>query len=429
MLNEDQQLAANEIIKFLLSDKKEFVLTGSGGTGKSYLLKYLQTHLFNDYVKISNLYGEPEIKHIKFTAMTHKAVAVLLSSINDEIETLHSFLHLKVNNDFKTGDTYLTKNNIFQFYKNTLLIIDEASMIDYKIKKYIDEAMIDPTNKIIYVGDDKQLLAVKSPTASVFTSNKTTVQLNTLVRAAENIQLQELINKLKHNVTTSTIEPIEELAKYVNVIGKSDMKDLLEDKFKPMDHNGIILAYQNKTVQKYNAYIRSLRGLHPTRFDSAEIVLNNHYITLPGTEITLNTDTEVFLANIDYSIPYTGNSIYNKYGLNLYSTFNSYRLTDDFKTRFRIILPEDYNQVKLVLDQLAKTKSWQDYYFIKETLPHFTSKDARTVHKSQGSTFDFAVVDYWDLIDCKQLNTLARLLYVAVSRAKKDVYIYDYTKP
>jgi ATP-dependent exoDNAse (exonuclease V) alpha subunit len=430
MLNVDQQLAADEIMKFLLSDKKEFVLTGSAGTGKSFLLNHLQTNLYQDYVKISNLYyDEPEIKNIVFTALTHKAVDVLQQALTNEVTTLHSFLNLKLFNDFKTGETVLTKNNNWRVYSNLLLIIDESSMIDYKLKKYIDLAL-DHTCKIIYVGDDKQLIAVKAKDSIVFTKDKPTAVLNTLVRSAANQRLQDLVNKLKQNVSTSLIEPIQELANYVTIIGKSDLKDLIEDKFIPLDHKGIILAYTNKTVNEYNDYIRNKRGLNPTMFESGETVLNNKFLKVKRqNDLIIQTDTEIHLSNV-YTTPissYVDDSV-SKYGIELYGALNNFKIKDT-ENKFNVYIPTDYGFLKNVLNTLAKNKDWNHYFHLNETLPHFTSADARTVHKSQGSTFDFAVIDYWDLMSCTQINTLARLLYVAVSRAKKDVYIYDYTKP
>jgi hypothetical protein len=303
-------------------------------------------------------------------------------------------------------------------------------MIDYKLKKYIDLAL-DHTCKIIYVGDDKQLLAVKAKDSIVFTKDKPTAVLNTLIRSACNQRLQDLVNKLKQNVSTSLIEPIQELANYVTVIGKSDLKDLIENKFIPLDHKGIILAYTNKTVNEYNEYIRNKRGLNPIMFESGETLINNNYLKL-NTKCTLSTDTLVHLpivsdriileTDIDYpqDIP--------KFKSGMYKATNMYALNDQ-NYQFSLHIPVNYSEVLSVIKETARQKIWTTHYTCKESIPNFTSADARTIHKSQGSTFDFAVIDYWDLMTCTQINTLARLLYVAVSRAKKDVYIYDYTKP
>ena len=48
---------------------------------------------------------------------------------------------------------------------------------------------------------------------------------------------------------------------------------------------------------------------------------------------------------------------------------------------------------------------------------------ARTVHKSQGSTFKKVFVDLGDLGKCRQVKQLARLLYVAFSRASVQLIL------
>jgi hypothetical protein len=50
---------------------------------------------------------------------------------------------------------------------------------------------------------------------------------------------------------------------------------------------------------------------------------------------------------------------------------------------------------------------------------------ACTVHKSQGSTYDKVYVDLNDILTCKDDKMLRQLEYVAFSRTKNLVTIYD----
>ena len=52
------------------------------------------------------------------------------------------------------------------------------------------------------------------------------------------------------------------------------------------------------------------------------------------------------------------------------------------------------------------------------------SAEACTVHCSQGSTYDRVFIDLGDIMSCRQTSVKTRLLYVALSRAKKEAYIY-----
>lgn len=47
-----------------------------------------------------------------------------------------------------------------------------------------------------------------------------------------------------------------------------------------------------------------------------------------------------------------------------------------------------------------------------------------TVNKAQGSTFDKVFIDLNDISGCNNGNQIARMLYVAVSRARETVYFY-----
>ena len=48
---------------------------------------------------------------------------------------------------------------------------------------------------------------------------------------------------------------------------------------------------------------------------------------------------------------------------------------------------------------------------------------ACTINKSQGSTFDAVFIDLDDVRRCNSGEQMARMLYVAVSRARNHVYL------
>ena len=61
---------------------------------------------------------------------------------------------------------------------------------------------------------------------------------------------------------------------------------------------------------------------------------------------------------------------------------------------------------------------------LKEEFPDLRPREACTVHKSQGSSFDTVYIDADDLSTCTNIATAARLLYVAVSRSRNRVVFY-----
>ena len=113
-LNADQKEAADQIFHFLSSDDKEFSLTGPAGTGKTYLMKYIMTDLLADYEKTCKLLGiEPKIFTIALTATTHKAAEVLSNALSYPTKTIHSYLHLKLQNDYQTGQSTIMPKSSF----------------------------------------------------------------------------------------------------------------------------------------------------------------------------------------------------------------------------------------------------------------------------------------------------------------------------
>ena len=96
---------------------------------------------------------------------------------------------------------------------------------------------------------------------------------------------------------------------------------------------------------------------------------------------------------------------------------------------YTVYVPESFNQVKYLLKETAKKKLWEDYFRLKECFLDLRPKEACTIHKAQGSTVDTVIIDISDLSTCTVPSMAARLLYVAVSRAKERVIFYGNIKP
>lgn len=69
------------------------------------------------------------------------------------------------------------------------------------------------------------------------------------------------------------------------------------------------------------------------------------------------------------------------------------------------------------------------YYSLKEQFPDLRPRDAATIHKAQGSTYNQVFIDLSDLSTCRNPDMAARLLYVAFSRAKERVVLYGKLAP
>ena len=87
-------------------------------------------------------------------------------------------------------------------------------------------------------------------------------------------------------------------------------------------------------------------------------------------------------------------------------------------------LPVDRDHHFALLRYFQRQKNWRKWYKLKETVPDLRPRDATTVHKAQGSSYDTAFIDVGDLSGCRHPDTAARLLYVCFSRATSRVILY-----
>jgi len=408
-LNTCQKKAKEEIFSFLLSDKQMYYLSGGAGYGKTTLLADIHNNFKELYLNKTKEYNiDNPIKEIHYTATTNKAATVL--SENGLIaSTVHSYLGLKVYNDYKTGETKLSINKSKWSIKyNTLLIIDEASMIDVKLKEYILMALCKNTSKVIFVGDKNQLKAVKGGDFTVFDICKGS-SLNTLMRVQNNDNLKWLNSLFKQGVELGQKAPKEFLLNHADqVLTNTNITDAIKECFIDPSHNNVFLAYTNKVVVDFNKYVRKLRNLPDATQIGEQLISNQVLFTRQNTMIA--TEELVKIDSIGSKTTYCGLTVFN--------------VETDKGT---VYLPKSLEELRALSKQYKKEKDWYNYYSLVENVADFRPKDAQTVHKSQGSTYNNVFLDINDLYSCKQPDTLIRLLYVAVSRAKHKLIVYNST--
>lgn len=95
--NADQEAAAEQFFRFLMSDDKEFRLSGGGGTGKTSLMQHIMKNVVPEYASACKLLGQTPVDYtIVLTATTNQATEVLYERTKYPAQTIHSFMNLKV---------------------------------------------------------------------------------------------------------------------------------------------------------------------------------------------------------------------------------------------------------------------------------------------------------------------------------------------
>jgi superfamily I DNA/RNA helicase len=433
-LTNKQQEILNNLFLFLFSDRTEFYLTGSAGTGKTTIIKEID-NIFQKYKDTCILTDTKQIyDKVLYTATTNEAVNVLKQALNVEAQTVHSTFSLQIKDNYQTGKKGLTAGKSTT-HRNKIIIIDESSMIDQNLYSIIIGSIY--KCKLIFVGDKNQLLPIKSSFNLLsYSDNKN--NLTEIIRSNSNQNLQDLSEILKNNVETKTVISLDQIERYVPIINKKYLiETIIPNEFINTEHSNIFLSYTNKAVETFNQYLRKKRGFTSPILNQGEIIINKNAFTNgigSSKKEFYNVKTQFNIINYNYlenfsfplrdpvkDLPYSTNFNFN-IAVNVYHvTINSN------STQTTVIqVPVDPTQLILAKKIEATHKNWKTFFYLENHLGEFTFKDALTVHSAQGKTYDTVVIDYPTLMQCKQRETLVRLLYVAFTRASKNVYVLNY---
>lgn len=416
-LTKDQEEACDKFMRFLLSNEKEFYLFGSAGSGKTFLAKQLKQIVETKYPEYCRLVGlEPRLYGALFTASTNKAAAVLSETIRDSVSTIYNLFGIKVTEDFKTGDTNLEVTGSPNV-QNFVIFIDECSMLSRRALQIIRKLCPD-TSKLVFIGDNNQLAPVNEKPYWNNTPERTTAYLSTPVRNKESKNLVELCNQLKGTVQTGKFYSIIPDAKSIIRANDEIAENFLKN-FNP--DTDIVLAYTNEKVEKYSQYIsKYCKNLHPEK----DVMVNvDHYVSGYKWGEANQTGKSYYPEQRFRDVHIKKGTAETSLGYTDFKYKGAWAIDVITGTKEFVYLLDPEVKQKL-LKTFSWRKAWKDYYMIKNGFMVLRTTYATTVHKSQGSTYDRVFIDLDSFNACRDKETLTRLLYVAVSRARKQVVFY-----
>ena len=407
----DQQEAKNKIGEFLTDlEQREYILTGSPGMGKSFLTNYIHQMAVGRSMKCI------------LSATTNKATAVIRDFSGTDAYTIHKVLNLRVHVDYVKNQTSLVSTNGDKFldqylFLDKLLIIDEASMIDAALKEKIDETLDKyPRLKILYVGDKNQVPPVNSENMPVFSSNIPRSELTTCHRQKEGSTIIPTATALKKIISDSEFR-INRLAASNDIIllDKQEFLGQMEAHFKAAvllnDPNHVkALAYTNNTVNEFNKLIRQYfyTGKH---YQEGEIlVANKAYI--PNEDVMLNNEEFAKVVSDEFEVyeeldcrKLTLTKLGSEKQFTAYTTN---QVGKKAQIRKQLIAEKRYNRLRTFMESFIDVR------------PVYSS----TIHKAQGSTFGNVFLHLEDLGKCPNYYDIPRLVYVALTRAQNNVFVY-----
>jgi hypothetical protein len=409
-LSSCQENAKDAFKDFLLDrSKNEMVICGSAGTGKSFLVEHLARLALKEQKVQKIINPSAKILPLHFTATTNKAAHVLQRSLGPGyvVNTIHSFLGLRVRNNYKTGRTYLESHRKVRIPAG-ILFIDEASMVNAELWKAIRQNA--KHCKIVFIGDPYQLTPVREKLSPVF-NMQNVFELKTIQRQAKDspiITLAHQYRAMLDNDCFSEWPIILPDNKAIHEVSGPEFQRIVDLEYnQDHDPNDLrILAWSNQKVIDYNKHIRSFYATSDS-YVPGENVATNKPVLADENSVLYPADSILKIASIrpnhTESIP--GYDVTLVCGV----------------TQF---LPENWKKANNLLKHYAKHKDWQQYFAIKNFWLDLRPIHASTVHKSQGSTYKKVFIDLNDIGRNNKWYEVARLAYVGITRASDEVYIY-----
>jgi hypothetical protein len=399
-LTTGQEEAKAEIIDFLLdSSQKYFVLKGVAGTGKTHLINQVEKD-FVEVEKLLTVTGVYKPQEWQYTATTHKAAHALRAAANRDTCTLHSLLSLQLKSNYRTGKNFLVRNSATTV-DDMIIVVDEASYIDYDLLEALEKYTVNC--KVIFMGDPAQLTPIGLNHSPVFLAGFPTYSLTQVIRQSAKHPLAPILEGFRsyvlgHSESLPRISPCPEL---VRMTGDEFNKTIINEFTSGWSSSkSKVLAWRNKTVTKYNQML--FTGVNNrSNFEVGDVVVNNKAIP----NIATDAEVEIVSGHSTSSLGVQGHS---------YAVYTGAKSV-------HVFVPDNPTDYKKHLNRAIKDGKTEDVKTIMDTWADLRPVYASTVNKAQGSTYDKVFIDLGDFKTLKDPNQLARLLYVALSRAKYQV--------
>lgn len=391
-LNKKQQLAYNEVLK---GSEPIVVLTGAGGTGKSFTTGMI----IRDFV------GE-----VLITATTNKAKDILATMAKERTFTTQSCMGYSM---VKRGyDLVLAQ--VRDPKQGTLLIVDEVSMLPHKVYKTILEQLESGAlTKVLFLGDPIQLPAIGRG-VDIKAIEGVHIELTKQLRQTnKDKKLTKFLKHLRKAIETGgTLDSIDDIP---SITVHTEHRSFCEAYNKDLGNKKVV-AYRNAVVNKYNEYIHNTEEL----YNAGDEVVIDKPITYNDCMTLATNGEQVLITKVQRhaTLPY--------YILDVVTNIGGVAT---------ITAWDNASSLNAYLEELEKSNNYTEYWDTKNNAFNLKHLYACTVHKTQGSTYDTVYIDATDIYAAYEAkpskwsapisyDLFLRLLYVSISRMTTHCHIY-----
>ena len=443
-----QQEALEKIVSFLFSQKEEalFLLRGYAGTGKSSLLGAL--------VKTMTEFKQKTI----LLAPTGRAAKVFSSYANHPAFTIHKKIYRqqKFAGDF--GSFGLMDN----LHKDTLFIVDEASMISNNglDSSYFGTGrLLDDLIHYVYSGENCRLLLIgdSAQLPPVMEDDSPALQtavlegyglevheamLSQIVRQAESSGILYNATNIRNALNEGNTEAYPKLIlnDFPDIV-RINGEDLIDEISSAYDREGLentmIISRSNKRSNIYNQGVRNRILYKEEELSTGDMLMvtkNNYHWTenIEGIDFLANGEIvevlrirreqelygfrfrDVLVRSIDYDIELEIKILMDT----LYS--DAAGLTRERSEELFLNIMEDYSDISTRPAKMKKLKTDPFYNAVQVKFAY-----AVTCHKAQGGEWDTVFLDLGYISEEHLGIGFYRWLYTAITRAGKKLYLVN----
>ncbi|GAA4282153.1 ATP-dependent DNA helicase [Gaetbulibacter aestuarii] len=446
-----QNIVLQQLSEFIFSKNNDalYVLKGYAGTGKTTIIGTIVTHLWKAK------------KSAVLMAPTGRAAKVISNYSNKEAFTIHKKIYFP-KKEKGGGVKFVLQPNK---HKNTLFIVDEASMIpdtpgDSKL--FENGSLLDDLMQYVYsghqcklllIGDTAQLPPVKLDLSPALNENTlelnynkqvTKMELDEVVRQEQDSGILANATKLRDVLNEEIFDEfkfdLKGFKDIVRLIDGYEIMDAINDAYSTLgNEETTIIVRSNKRANLYNQQIRSRILFNENEITSGDylmVVKNNYFWIKPTTEAG-------FIANGDIIEILEIFNIKELYGFRFAEVkvrmvdyprmrpFETVLLLDTIDAETPSLSYDDSNKLyqEVMKDYQNESSNYRKFLKVKSN-NYFNALQVKfsyaiTCHKSQGGQWHTVFVEQPYLpngIDKEYL----RWLYTAVTRAKEKLYLIGF---
>jgi ATP-dependent exoDNAse (exonuclease V) alpha subunit len=446
-----QDVFFREIADFLTDTRNDtiFVLKGYAGTGKTTVISTI----------VNNL-GEINKKYV-LLAPTGRAAKVIASYSEKPAFTIHKKIYFPKKGSGGGVSFSLQQNK----HKNTVFIVDEASMISDSgtdSKLYANGSLLDDLVSYVYSGTDCKMIllgdtaqlppvgldvspALDTESLAIhYDKEIRSIELDEVMRQEENsgilVNATELRDLLKDDFIPEFKFMLRKYRDIIRLVDGYDIQDAIHSAYSNYSiEDTAFIVRSNKRANLYNQQIRTRILDKESELSVGDylMVVKNNYFWLK------ETDEAGFIANGDIIEVLEMFGIKELYGFKFAKvkirmvdypkqipfetvllldtlTSESPSLTYEESNRLYQEVMQDYDNERAQYKKLQKVKENEYFNALQVKFSY-----AITCHKSQGGQWNTVFVEHPYLPDGIDRDYI-RWLYTAVTRAKDKLYLIGF---